>query len=294
MSLHLVTADLAQRGDYTSAGIFKCDVVFDETGQVMSDYWGYPLLRATCIGLERRRGISYPKIVKWLAGPLANSEFENPPLVMDGTSMGAPVFDMFRELRLPNPIVSVTATGGNTMSHAQKSGYCYNVAKRVLVSTARTLIQQERIKLLPELDLGDVAVKECLTYQLKISEDLKETYDAISGQHDDCVTCLLLAGFFLTAPHMRGLRPDLTGAVPELDPDKQAERDKDNEWNYRKTWEAVKAGRLKLDELNAEDRHAYDVIERLEKKKRDRYKACWDDTDDIGDDDEGVREEQDA
>ena len=212
----VVTADLAQRADFTVAAIFKIDVAFDETEQVAKDYLGFPLMRVTCIGLERKRGWSYPQIVKWLAGLLRNPEFEKPPLVMDGTSMGAPVFDMFRELRLPNEIVSVTATGGNTMSHAQKAGYCWNVAKRMLVSTARTLIQQDRIKLLPGLELGDTAVKECLTYQLKISEDLKETYDAISGQHDDCVTCLLLAGWFITSPAMRGLWPDFTDAVEEL------------------------------------------------------------------------------
>ena len=139
-----------------------------------------------------------------------------------------------------------------------------------------------------------MAIKECLSYELKISEEGKETYDAISGQHDDLVTTLLLAGWFCTSPAMRGLRPDLSSAVPELDPDKQAERDAANEWNYRKTHAEVKAGRLKLDELGVEDRHAYDYIERLEKKKRDRYKACWDDTDDPGSDDDEIREEQDA
>ena len=85
--------------------------------------------------LERfRLGTSYPEVVERVGEMLAG-----PPLwgcsqlVVDGTGVGAPVVDMFRQKGLAP--IAITITGGDTVTG---DGGNYRVPKRYLVSTCKS------------------------------------------------------------------------------------------------------------------------------------------------------------
>ena len=67
-------------------------------------------------------------------------------MVVDGTVVGAPVVDMFRQKGLVP--VAITITGGDTVTGERGS---YRVPKRYLVSTMRVLLQAGLLKVAEEL-----------------------------------------------------------------------------------------------------------------------------------------------
>ena len=145
--------------------------------------------------LERfRLGTSYPAVVEWVGAMLAG-----PPLwgcsqlVVDGTGVGAPVVDMFRQKGLVP--IAITITGGDTVTG---DGGNYRVPKRYLVSTMQVLLQAGLLKVAEELPDATVLVQELLNFRVKIDPlTAHDSYGAWrEGQHDDLVLATAVACWY--------------------------------------------------------------------------------------------------
>ena len=113
-------------------------------------------------------------------------------LVVDGTGVGAPVVDLFREGGL-SPI-SVTITGGDATTH---EGGNWHVPKRDLVGTLQVLFQTGRLKVAEELPEAQTLVNELMAFQVKISATGHDSYGAWrEGSHDDLVLAAALACWY--------------------------------------------------------------------------------------------------
>ena len=179
----LVGLDLGQSQDYTALCVAeRVDV---PTGKPH-----YHLRH-----LERfRLGTSYPAVVERVGEMLAG-----PPLwgcsqlVVDGTGVGAPVVDMFRQKGLVP--IAITITGGDTVTG---DGGNYRVPKRYLVSTMQVLLQAGLLKEAEELPDATVLVRELLNFRVKIDPlTAHDSYGAWrEGQHDDLVLATAVACWY--------------------------------------------------------------------------------------------------
>ena len=145
--------------------------------------------------LERfRLGTSYSAVVERVGEMLAG-----PPLwgcrqlVVDGTGVGAPVVDMFRQKSLVP--IAITITGGDTVTG---DGGNYRVPKRYLVSTMQVLLQAGLLKVAEELPDATVLVQELLNFRVKIDPlTAHDSYGAWrEGQHDDLVLATSVACWY--------------------------------------------------------------------------------------------------
>ena len=182
--------DLGQSQDFTAAVVLQRIIV-------PLDAWTTDLQQKTetfyhVRHLERPPlGTSYPAIVSRVqellqSGPLAQHPSA---LVVDGTGVGRPVIDLFRQAHL-TPI-AVTITGGEQES---VMGLDYRVPKRTLVSTLQLAFQTRKLKIAGGLPEAEVLVKELLNFKVKITATAHDTYEAWrEGQHDDLVLATALA-----------------------------------------------------------------------------------------------------
>jgi hypothetical protein len=141
--------------------------------------------------LERYElGTPYTEIVGDMVELLSDPTFAGKTsLVVDGTGVGVPVIEMFRDAGLsPLPI---WITSGES---ASKKGRIIRVPKHDLVSVLQVLFQSRRLKVSRALDLGAVLVDELMNFRVKITTSAKDTYGAWrEGTHDDLVLALSLA-----------------------------------------------------------------------------------------------------
>ena len=101
-----------------------------------------------------RLGTSYPAVVERVAEMLAGPHLWGcSQLVVDGTGIGAPVVDMFRQKGL-SPI-AITITGGGTVTGDRGN---YRVSKRYLVSTIQVLLRAGLLNVAEELPDATVLV----------------------------------------------------------------------------------------------------------------------------------------
>ena len=292
----LVSMDPAQAVDW--AGLSICDIKLWITpdGELQRDQQGNPMVALDCVWLDRKRGLNYDDLARLLTDLLHTPQLEDDVamLVLDNSGVGRALGDILaREdlgtfqvegITIPTILQRITYTGQGVKENSQ-GGNHMTVPKTNIIGAGLTMLNQGRLRISPSLPLAPVVEKEFKSYRTKITVNHDHVYINQDSEHDDLLSALCQS--CLVCQRRWGVKHfgDLMSLRPELD--KQEQRDQDNESNYRKTWEAVRAGRLKLESLSIEDRHAYDYIEMLEKKKRERYRACWDDEEG---DDEWLRE----
>lgn len=142
--------------------------------------------------LERLRlGMPYPQQVSYVAGLVARpglSERE-PGVWVDYTGVGRPVFDLFREARVPR-LKGVTITSGQ---QATVDGQRHNVPKVQLVSRLQALLHTGDLHIAADLKDAPVLLRELQEFRVKFTEAGNATWNAREGAHDDLVLALALA-----------------------------------------------------------------------------------------------------
>jgi hypothetical protein len=177
----LIGLDLGQARDYTAM------VIVERMLPSLSD----EQIEYHVRHLERYElGTPYTEIVEDMTDLLSDRDFAGKTsLIVDGTGVGVPVIEMFREAGLsPLPI---WITGGDAVS---RKGRILRVPKRDLVSVLQVLFQSRRLKVSRAIDLGSVLVEELMNFRVKITANANDTYGAWrEGTHDDLVLALSLA-----------------------------------------------------------------------------------------------------
>lgn len=125
---------------------------------------------------------------------------------VDVTGVGRPVYDIVeraiqRDARIRSlDLRPITFVHGETYN--QKTG---RMGKAYLVSRLQALLQERRLSLPPRHPEAQAMVRELKDYEIRVSDDAKDTYGAFKvGTHDDLVTALGLA--VLEDPAVAGAR----------------------------------------------------------------------------------------
>lgn len=138
-----------------------------------------------------------------------------PAIAIDATGVGVPVVDMFLTAGLAARAVPITIVGGDAAARDTWTGsgsvLAYRVSKGRLISTVQMLLQSQRLRISPELDLAPVLQKELFAFTTKITLSANETYGSNNRErtHDDIVLSIALAAWLAEND-----RPAEIGTIP--------------------------------------------------------------------------------
>lgn len=140
-------------------------------------------------------GTGYPEVAVAIADMLCNDLFQKRDVrvLIDVTGVGRPVYqDLIKEIGLRPPckhikIKPITFTRGEKYNRA--TGV---LAKAFLVSRLQSLLQGKRFHA-PAIPEVKAMCDELLVYEIKVSDEGKDTYGAETGKHDDLATAAGLA-----------------------------------------------------------------------------------------------------
>ena len=191
--VYLMGFDLGQSADYTALAIAERKEVpsgkLSRTGRPETKaHYGVRHLR------RFRLGTSYPVIVDQVAELAANPALGSPILVVDATGVGAPVFDLLDERVLDSPVIGVTITGGDSVTHESRH---YGVPKRDLICSLNVLLQTKRLRFARAMPAAEVLRQERQAFRVKLSSAAHDTYGAgRENVHDDLVIAVALACWY--------------------------------------------------------------------------------------------------
>jgi hypothetical protein len=161
-------------------------------------------------------GMSYPDQVERVAALVGSPELAHDVLVaVDSTGVGRAVVDLLRVALVPlrTPLTAITITGGSTASHV---GSKWSIPKKDLIGAAQIALQSRVLKIASALPTAQLLADELAAYQVKISEDGRDTYgNGREAPNDDLVLALAIATYTATRPRKRrrithvGLEPPL-------------------------------------------------------------------------------------
>lgn len=140
-------------------------------------------------------GTSYPDVALHIADMLCNPLFAQREVrvLIDVTGVGRPVYDDLRGEIKRRAATRHVLLKPITFSHGEKYNRSTGVlAKAFLVSRLQSLLQAERVHG-PDTAEMKATIEELRVYEIKVSDDGKDTYGAIVGKHDDLATALGLA-----------------------------------------------------------------------------------------------------
>src|SRR3954470_1341706 len=115
-----------------------------------------------------------------------------PPLIVDGTGVGAPVCDLMRQAGL-GP-TSVTIMVGFTGNHGPYDG-SYRVPKHDLISAMSVLLEQRRLRIPTSLPNADLLTRELQEFRRTVTKVGNDTYATERDRHDDMVLSIALAAW---------------------------------------------------------------------------------------------------
>ena len=180
-----VSVDLGQAADYTAVSVLQA---VDEQ-YLIRHLQRYPL------------GTSYPAVVSSVTS--LSQRIGECVLILDGTGVGAPVTDMFREAG-GSPI-AITITGGNTASFTESSNALdpsvkleklthWNVPKKDLISAVSVVLQTQKLRIAQGLPEADQLVHELMNFRVRISDAGHDSYNSWRERdHDDLVLSVAMA-----------------------------------------------------------------------------------------------------
>jgi hypothetical protein len=157
-----------------------------------------PVMRSRYIIRHIRRlplGTSYPAVAMYIADMLCNVLFAHRDVrvLIDVTGVGRPVYDDLRLEIKRREATRHIQLKPITFSHGEKYNKTTGVmAKAYLVSRLQSLLQGEFVDG-PDTQEMKATVEELRVYEIKVSDDGKDTYGATIGKHDDLATALGLA-----------------------------------------------------------------------------------------------------
>lgn len=138
-------------------------------------------------------GTSYCDIVDQVtalmhATPLCNAT----RLVLDRTSVGAPVADMFLRARLHPIAINIT-----NRQFPSIKGQTHNVPRQYLISVLQNLLQTGRLQIAPKLEFAPILRRELINFTARKSmADDGESISWRENEHDDLVFALMLACYY--------------------------------------------------------------------------------------------------
>jgi hypothetical protein len=140
-------------------------------------------------------GTSYPDVALHIADMLCSPLFagRSVRVLIDVTGVGRPVYDdLQKEIRLRKEIQRVMLKP-ITFSHGEKYNRSTGVlAKAFLVSRLQSLLQGGHVHGPPTPEMK-ATIEELKVYEIKVSDDGKDTYGGAIGKHDDLATALGLS-----------------------------------------------------------------------------------------------------
>jgi len=126
-----------------------------------------------------------------------NRRLDEPPLrgrtrvAVDATGVGAPVVELFKQDTESRELYAITITGGTSVGG---SGRRLTVPKRDLITTTAVILQQQRLRIAPNLPEADTLLDEFLSDRVTTTETGHDRYGpANSDGHDDLLLALSLA-----------------------------------------------------------------------------------------------------
>lgn len=146
-------------------------------------------------------GTSYPDVALHIADMLSKPIFAHRRVrvFIDVTGVGRPVFDdLRREVTLRHETQGILLRP-ITFAHGEKYNRVTGIlGKAYLVSRLQSLLQGRRVHA-PDTEEVRATLEELKVYEIKITDDGKDTYGASVGKHDDLATALGLS--CLEDPH---------------------------------------------------------------------------------------------
>jgi hypothetical protein len=138
-------------------------------------------------------GTSYPTVVQHVTDLMSRPPLKgHTTLALDFTGCGRPVFDMFRQGRLPCSLYAISLHGGVAVNW---EGFTISIPKRDLIASAQVLLQDKRLEIAGTMPDTTALISELRGYQIKI--DPVTAHDSYSawreGIHDDLVFAVALA-----------------------------------------------------------------------------------------------------
>lgn len=139
----------------------------------------------------------YPEQVALVQKLLRRPQLGNVRTFLDMTGCGRPVFDMFKQAKLPN-LSGVMITGAHGV--ATRQPYGWNVGKAELVNRVQVEMQTARLGTSLAIPHVDKLVHELKEFRAKPTASGHMSFNAREGQHDDLVLALALAVFGALRP----------------------------------------------------------------------------------------------
>lgn len=155
-------------------------------------------LRLDLAHLERiPLGAPYPDQVARVQSLLRQPALGDVRSFLDMTGCGRPVFDMFKQARLPR-LSGVMITGAQ--GEPARQDYGWNVGKAELVTRVQVEMQTGRLRFGRRIPDVDKLVAELKDFRAGRTSAGNMTFNAREGQHDDLVLALALAVFGAVRP----------------------------------------------------------------------------------------------
>jgi hypothetical protein len=181
--------------DFTSFAVIKMEYVQD-----IKDF------KYKLVGLDRIRGVEYPKIteliintVKKLDASGKGAVTDGPHLCMDASGLGAPIRDYLKQYTIfgggihGKKIFPVVFTGGQA-ARLDPITQNYNISKAIIIGNFQGLMQHKRFGYAPDLAALPQLEKEIGSFKYHLTSSGHASFDAESGAHDDliCAICIPL------------------------------------------------------------------------------------------------------
>ncbi len=182
--------DLGQAADYSALAILErtektLEIPYPDKPARIEKKWHF-----ACRELKRwPLGTPYTSLVTEIEVLTAKPPLAKANLVVDGTGVGRPVVDMFRNARLAAILVPVMITSGNKES--LQDGY-HHVAKNILISTLQVLLQQRRLQFSRTLPETSALIQELQNFRVKVTSAANEVFSAREGTKDDLLLALAM------------------------------------------------------------------------------------------------------
>jgi hypothetical protein len=116
--------------------------------------------------------------------------------ILDSTGLGGPICELVEEKLPLADIRRVYITGGINVNIAHDDPHEYHWPKNQLISGLLAAFDSGIIKLTRQSKEIDAVIDELSNFEIKISEEGRDSYNAAPSKHDDLVVALALAVAF--------------------------------------------------------------------------------------------------
>ena len=188
---YFVGLDLGQANDPTALAVLERTERTVEAADGARPFREVTAWHFACRGLKRwPLGTPYTAIVTDMEALVRTPTLTKATLVVDGTGVGRPVVDMFRNAQLPVLMVPVMITAGRKQTF--HDGY-YHVAKTILINALQAALRQRRLQFAQGLAEVTTLLQELQNFRVRTTEAANEVFEARQGKHDDLLLALALA-----------------------------------------------------------------------------------------------------